>query len=137
MQQRLLLFAWHSATLVSLCASHAILVAPTPRPGMELSPGPKLQPFNNARRTANSGCGGVDNNDPGVQTPTLAYTPGTPLIVQWEITIPHPTDVLDTGVRIAIHYDRGDSFDKAENILAGGLDGDPVSYTHLTLPTKA
>ena len=43
--------------------------------------------------------------------------------MEWKLTIPHPADAEDSGVRIAIHYGAGDSF--AQNILAGGVVGDP------------
>ena len=101
---------------------HAILTAPTPRPN-QVGTGIKLQPFASAQQIANAGCGGVTNRDPGVQTPVQAYTPGAPIQVSWQLTIPHPADVLDSGVRVAIHYSATDSF--AQNIVAGGVIGDP------------
>ena len=109
--------------VIARASSHAILTAPAPRPNLDISPGIKLQPFANAKTIADAGCGGIQNNDPGVQTPTIAYTPGVPVQVSWQLTIPHPADVLNTGIRIAIHYGAADSF--AQNILAGGLTGDP------------
>ena len=109
--------------LVDRASAHAIMTAPAPRPNLDVSPGVKLQPFANAKTIADAGCGGLQNNDPGVQTPAIAYTPGVPVQVSWQLTIPHPADVLDTGVRIAIHYSATDSF--AQNIVAGGLTGDP------------
>jgi len=102
---------------------HAILSSPAPRPNLDASPGVKLQPFASAKTLADAGCGGTANSDPGVQRPTQAYTPGAQLAVSWQLTIPHPDDVLDSGVRIALHYDVGDSF--STNILAGGVEGDP------------
>jgi hypothetical protein len=42
--------------------------------------------------------------------------------VQWKLTIPHDADVQDSGVRLALYYDSGDSFQC--NIMAGGLEGD-------------
>jgi hypothetical protein len=38
------------------------------------------------------------------------------------LTLVHPDDIEDTGVRIALHYGPGDSF--ADNILRGGLPGE-------------
>ena len=60
----------------------------------------KLQPFANARALANAGCGGVENRDPGVQRPTQTFRPGDTVEVQWSLTIPHPDDNLNTGVRV-------------------------------------
>lgn len=108
--------------LTAKVAAHAIMTNPEPRPNI-VAPGVKLQPFNNARQLANSGCGGIPNADPGVQLPKLAFTPGARVQVDWQLTIPHPADVEDTGVRIAIHYGPGDSFE--QNILVGRVEGDP------------
>ena len=47
--------------------------------------------------------------------------PGVDISVAWTLEIAHPADVLDTGVRIAIHYSEDDSF--ASNVLRGTLDG--------------
>ena len=112
-----------TALLLPAVSPHAVLTEPVPRPNLELEPGVKLQPFSAARTLANSGCGGTANSDPGVRIPTRAYQPGQPLLVQWKLTIPHPIDVVDSGVRIALHYGPGDSFNR--NILAGGVVGDP------------
>ena len=114
--------------------AHAVLVAPAPRIGLQRAAGDdgiKLTPFAQAAAIANDGCGGLRNRLPddahvGVEQPLVAYTPGSVLSVQWKLTIPHPNDHLataqGTGVRIALHYDAGDSF--AQNVLAGGLLGD-------------
>ena len=99
------------------------MTQPAPRPNLDISPGIKLQPFADAKLKADAGCGGTANRDPGVQTPTIAYTPGASVTVEWKLTIPHPADAEDSGVRIALHYGAGDSF--AQNILAGGVVGDP------------
>ena len=68
----------------------------------------------------------------GVTVPTEVFTPGQEIAVQWRMTISHPNDFEDTGVRIAVHYAPGDSFQ--ENILAGGVEGDgvPLGYTPLS-----
>ena len=99
---------------------HAVMKTPTPRPasGMQ-NTGTKLQPFNAAQSYADGGCGGSTNGDPGVQQPTIAFQSGAQVTVTWELTIPHPADNLDSGIRIAVHYGPGDSF--AQNILAGGV----------------
>jgi len=83
--------------------------------------GNKLQPFPQAAAYADGGCGGINNGDPGVQVPTVAYQSGQEVTVTWDLTLPHPADNLDSGVRIAVHYGPGDSFD--QNILTGGVVG--------------
>lgn len=97
------------------------MTEPQPRPGMRSSPGAKLTPFRSARTIAKA-CGASRNRDPGVTRPVVAYKPGETIDVKWLLTIPHPSDVLNSGVRIAVHYDNGDSFE--QNVLAGRLDGD-------------
>jgi len=104
---------------------HAILTQPQARPGQATGVGTKLTPFANAKTIADSGCGGSINNDPGVQVPTQVFTPGATVTVSWQLTIPHPADAVNTGVRVAVHYGPTDSF--ASNILAGGLTGDPAA----------
>ena len=101
--------------------------------------GTKLRPFTDAKMYADeTKCGGAgSNNDPGVQTPLQAFSPGDQLTVKWRMTIPHPIDYpLDapdntaspgSGVRIAMHYGATDSFE--DNILAGGVVGDPGEGT--------
>ena len=77
-----------------------------------------------------------------MQIPTVAYTPGAQVTVTWALTIPHPADNLDSGVRIAMHYGPGDSFD--QNILMGGVIGSGAPGTvsaelttvTVTLPAK-
>jgi len=122
---------------------HAVMTSPSPRPasGM-IGTGSKLQPFAGASAYANGGCGSATNGDPGVQIPTVAYTPGAQVTVTWALTIPHPADNLDSGVRIAMHYGPGDSFD--QNILTGGVIGSGAPGTvsaelttvTVTLPAK-
>ena len=113
-----------------LASGHAILTSPTPRAGTNIWTGVKLQPFSEAATLANQGCGGSANSDPGVThqtTPPTVFTPGQGINVQWTLTIPHPQDNTNSGVRIAIHYDTGDSFE--QNILAGGVGNDPQTGT--------
>ena len=62
----------------------------------------KLTPFADAQINADGGCGGRDNSDPGVQQPTVAFQAGSQVTVTWELTIPHPDDNLDSGIRIAV-----------------------------------
>ena len=137
--------------LAPLVSGHAILLDVTsggsvayPRTGISgtqgtgaaiTGSGTKLQPFAEAKIYADeTKCGGATkNDDPGVQTPLVAFSPGDQLTVKWRMTIPHPIDYpLDapanaespgSGVRIAMHYGATDSFEA--NILAGGVDGDP------------
>ena len=114
------------ACLASPVTGHAIMINPTPRTGTDGGgQGNKLQPFGDAR---NSNCGGANNGDPppfnaALRQPTEAFTPGSSINVQWELTIPHDADNLDIGVRVAVHYSCDDSFN--DNILVGCLDGDP------------
>jgi hypothetical protein len=108
---------------------HAKLTSPEPRGGPVAGTGAKLTPFANARTVANGldggdGCGGALNNDPGAQTPRITYSPGQQVTVQWSVTIPHNADRLNTGVRIALRYSSTDGF--ANNVLAGGVEGDPT-----------
>ena len=99
-------------TLVASAAGHGLLRSPVPREGTGGAPAPggvsgigtKLQPFSAARSTANNGCGGVPNGDLGFQEPTQSYVPGANIAVQWELTVPHAVDNLESGVRVAIHY---------------------------------
>jgi len=58
-----------------------------------------------------------------VQIPLQTFKKSATILVEWALTVPHPADVLDTGVRIALHFSPQDSFER--NILAGGLEGDP------------
>jgi len=103
-------------------SAHAVMTAPAPRPAPGMNGfGTKLQPFTQAAAYADGGCGGVANGDPGVQVPTIAYQSGQQLTVTWDLTLPHADDNLDSGVRIAVHYGAGDSFD--QNILTGGVVG--------------
>jgi len=113
--------------LVAFCvihrvAGHAILTSPSPRPasGMQ-GTGTKLQPFSSAALLASAGCGGSANGDPGVQTPTVAFASGSQITITWSLTIPHPADNLDSGIRVAVHYGASDSF--GQNILIGGVVG--------------
>ena len=117
-----------AAALLPRLATHAVMRTPLPRPasGMQ-GTGTKLQPFASAQSFADAGCGGSGNGDPGVTTPTQAFTPGSQVTVTWELTIPHPADNLDSGIRIAVHYGAGDSF--ADNILAGGVVGSGTPNT--------
>ena len=114
------------ACLASPVTGHAIMINPTPRTGTDGGgQGNKLQPFGDAR---NSNCGGANNGDPppfnaALRQPTEAFTPGSSINVQWELTIPHDADNTDIGVRVAVHYSCDDSFN--DNILVGCLDGDP------------
>mmetsp|Transcript_60601 Transcript_60601/g.100628 ORF Transcript_60601/g.100628 Transcript_60601/m.100628 type:complete len:348 (+) Transcript_60601:116-1159(+) len=130
--------------------SHAILtsvtsggVRATPRnaAGMK-NTGAKLTPFASARSISSAGCGGTANGDPGVEVPTVAFSPQDLLDVAWELTIPHPADNLNDGVRVAVHYGPGDSFE--ENVLVGGVagSGEPGTVSaaagtvRVTLPNK-
>ena len=109
---------------IASCLGHAVLVRPPGRPvGALPGQGTKLTPFNDARFTANRGCGAPDNPIGNVQQPTLAFTPGASIPIEWELTIPHDADNSDTGVRIAMYYEPNDGFEC--NILAGGMEGDP------------
>lgn len=91
-------------------AGHGILTSPTPRVGTAIGNGNKLT--KGSARDAN--CGGLDNGDPGYTAsgnqPKTAYTVGGNIAVAWQITIPHPEDNLNNGVRIALHFNDGDSF---------------------------
>ena len=106
-----------------LIAGHAILTIPEGQQSFIAPQGVKLQPFNDARKVANRGCGGQEGGLGNVRIPQQVFIPGQPIQVQWQLTIPHNADNRDTGVRIAMHYDDDDSF--GCNILAGGLEGDP------------
>lgn len=121
------------AALVASGESHAVLSAPRPRPGTGgvSGLGIKLQPFADADNYANDAfrppdpsnraCGGSGppQNDVGVTVPTESFQPGQTINIEWALTIPHPLDVDTTGVRIALHYGPGDSFEN--NVLLGGL----------------
>ena len=156
-RRRMGLFSLACTLLAPLVSGHAILLDATsgadvayPRTGISgtqgtgagiSGSGTKLRPFTDAKMYADeTKCGGAgagSNNDPGVQTPLVAFSPGDQLTVKWRMTIPHPTDYpLDaplntaspgSGVRIAMHYGATDSFE--DNILAGGVVGDPGEGT--------
>ena len=91
-------------------AGHGILRDPIPRVGTANGNGAKLT------GTSKGGvnCGGLDNGDPGYEAirnqPKTAYRVGANVAVQWQLTIPHPLDNLNSGVRIALHFNDGDSF---------------------------
>ena len=122
----------HSGSALALLAllpgevlSHGVLVSPRTREAAGMrGDGAKLTPFFQAKDLADGGCGGVANGDPGVGRPRQAFRPGSQIKVEWDLTIPHPADNENTGVRIAIHYGPDESFDK--NILAGGVAGSGV-----------
>ena len=129
--------------LAPLVSGHAILMdvgGASPRIGISgtqgtgaaiTGSGTKLRPFTDAAIYADeTKCGSVgSNDDPGVQMPLQAFSPGDQLTVTWKMTIAHPTDYISnadspgSGVRIAMHYGATDTF--TNNILAGGLVGDP------------
>ena len=109
-----------------LAGGHAILSVPAPRSGTNIGVGTKLTPFADASTFALE-CGGTRNSDPGVEQPTVAYTPGETIDLTWVLTIPHAIDRLTDGVRVAIHYDDGDTF--SDNILDGGVGTDPLTGT--------
>jgi len=122
MQRRLLVVA---ATAVAGCHGHAILTVPVGRPHPIDPQGAKMTPFADARRVANLGCGGTQNHAVTTQIPqpSNVFVPGQHVHIKWKLTVPHNADNEDTGIRVAIHYEEGDSFEC--NILAGGLVGDP------------
>jgi len=125
-----------AAFLLCLCSplvcGIGILVSPVPRPG---SGGVLLPPFSNARSIANQGCGGSANSDIGVTIPTQAFVQGSQLNVTWQLDLPLPAVMNDTGVRIAIHYGGDDGFER--NPLAGGLEGGPPYTTVSAGPDNA
>ena len=99
--------------LVATVAAHGVLTDPPAREGAgqgfdPADQGVKLQPFGDARRIANEGCGGTPNGGLAntVKQPTAAYSPGGTLLVKWKVTIPHDVDRLDTGVRLALRLRR-------------------------------
>ena len=115
-----------AASLLPCVHAHAVMTKPTPRPGMAPGSGVKLQPYADAKKIADAGCGDPQlHKDPGVQVPTVAYRPGAQVQVEWKLTIPHPDDNEREGVRIALHYSAADSF--KDNILAGRAVGDTVN----------
>jgi len=57
--------------------------------------------------------------------------------VNWTMTLPHALDVLDTGVRIALHYGTGPGQRFADNILGGELDGDALGTPIAASPAAA
>ena len=109
--------------LIDHAIGHAVMTKPTPRNGTQIGSGIKLTPFSAARTIANSGCGGPDNMDPGTGKPVATYQSGASVQVEWKLTVPHPADHTLNGVRVAVHFAAGDSFE--QNILAGGVEGDP------------
>ena len=92
-------------------AGHGILVSPQPRLG---TTGPNNQGNKLTGDAGNAKCGGTENGDTGYalpkNNPKRSQRPGDLMVVQWSITIPHPADNLNRGVRIALHYSDGDSF---------------------------
>lgn len=94
-------------------AGHGILTTPTPRLG---TLGPNNQGNKLTGDAGRTNCGGTENGDTPYEAiknrPKVAQKPEDNLVVEWSITIPHPADNLNRGVRIALHYSDGDSFDK-------------------------
>ena len=92
-------------------AGHGILVSPPPRVG---TLGPNNQGNKLIGDAGSTNCGGTDNGDTAYEAiknqPKVAQKPGDGLVVSWSITIPHEADNLNRGVRIALHYSDGDSF---------------------------
>ena len=89
--------------LIPLVSGHAIMTKPTPRPGTNTGSGIKLQPFVDAQKIANAGCGGRNNYDPGTTVPLQTYRAGATVEIEWKLTIPHPADNTANGVRVALH----------------------------------
>lgn len=127
-----MLFASLNVLIVLSCfaeaAGHAKLMSPEPRGGPIRGYGNKLRPFDDARKVANGmdgsdGCGGASNDDPGAGKPKVTYKPGQRVPLKWSVTIAHASDRKNTGVRIALKYSNGDSFE--DNILGGAVNGDP------------
>ena len=87
MQSKMMRAAW-LLLLGARVDGHAIMTKPAPRPGTNTGSGIKLQPFDDARTIANSGCGGRNNNDPGTTTPLQTYQAGATVEVEWKLTIP-------------------------------------------------
>ena len=87
MQSKMMRAAW-LLLLGARVDGHAIMTKPAPRPGTNTGTGIKLQPFDEARTIANSGCGGRNNNDPGTTTPLQTYRAGATVEVEWKLTIP-------------------------------------------------
>ena len=101
----------YAFAFVPLVAGHAVLTRPEPRLGTGLpGQGTKLTPASDAKKVADRGCGGTDNADPGIVQPEVVYINGSTIAVQWSLTIPHEEDNTNMGVRVAIHYAEGDSF---------------------------
>ena len=92
-------------------AGHGILVSPPPRVGTS---GPNNQGNKLTGDARNTNCGGMENGDTPYASPKndpkVAQKPGDLIVVSWSITVPHPNDNLNRGVRIALHYSDGDSF---------------------------
>ena len=92
-------------------AGHGILVTPPPRLG---TLGPNNQGNKLTGDAGRTNCGGTANGDTPYalpkNNPKVAQKPGDLLVVTWSVTIPHPADNLNRGVRIALHYGDGDSF---------------------------
>ena len=107
---------------------HGKLTSPTPRVGTAIGDGAKLT--RGSARDVN--CGGTENGDPGFtlpgNQPKIAYTVGANVGIVWDLTIPHPADNLNNGVRIAIHFNDGDSFNN--NVRARS----PVKLAHFARP---
>ena len=99
---------------------HAVMVNPPPRSNVVIPPnciwpdcplGAALGGASNAYETANRGCGGILNGDPGVTVPTVAYMSGSSLDVTWALVQPSQIDRISDGVRVAVHYSNTDSFE--------------------------
>ena len=92
-------------------AGHGILVSPPPRLG---TTGPNNQGNKLTGDAGRTNCGGTANGDTPYalpkNNPKVAQKPGDLMVIQWSVTIPHPADNLNRGVRIALHYSDGDSF---------------------------
>ena len=115
-------------------AGHGILVSPPPRLG---TLGPNNQGNKLTGDAGNAKCGGTENGDTGYalpkNNPKRSQRPGDLMVVQWSITIPHPADNLNRGVRIALHYGDGDSFNnnvraRAAVELARRADPSPPGF---------
>lgn len=110
------------ACLTGLAAGHGILVIPRVRNGQGNGVGIKVRgTLAEAITKANLGCGAewtpAANGDPGPGPPVANFLPGGSINVAWDVTIPHPADNTDFGIRVAVKYTDADSF--AQNILAG------------------
>ncbi|KAJ3398571.1 hypothetical protein CcCBS67573_g04681 [Chytriomyces confervae] len=112
-----------ASAAVSLVYSHAVLIGPKSREGMDIGDGIKY--VGNITRYAPDPSFPMCAGFPAA-APVQTYTAGSKLDIKWSVTIPHTSD---PGVTISIQYQPSEEF----MVLGSGID-DALTQASIQLP---